>query len=76
MPKFKRYRVAQLFTHDGVVMTNDHEEQIRALPKEVRDRHIALGNLEEFESDEGPAVPLAASSATPSKSAPRPTTKE
>lgn len=67
MSKFKRYRVAHMFTHGGVVMTNDHEQEIRALPKEVRDRHVELGNLEEYDADEGPPVPLAEAQAAPVK---------
>jgi hypothetical protein len=69
MAKFKRYRVAHMFTHEGVVITNDHEEAIRAMPTEVRAHHVALGNLEEFEADEAPPVPLAEANArsTPAK---------
>lgn len=76
MSKFKRYRVASLFTHNGVVMTNDHEEEIRALPADVRDHHVKLGNLEEYESADPPTVPLAASDATPAAKAAKTTGKE
>jgi len=67
MSKYQRYRVAHLFTIDGVVMTNDHEEQIRALPRAVRDEQIRLGHLEEFEADQPPPVPLAEANATETK---------
>jgi hypothetical protein len=65
MSKIKRYRVAHLFTHEGRTYTNDDEAKIRELPTAVRAHHVERGNLEEYEADEKPPVPLAAANATP-----------
>lgn len=67
MPKVKRYRVARLFAHEGVTYTNDHEQAIRGLPVDVREHHVARGNIVEYEADEKPPTPLAEANATPKK---------
>lgn len=54
-----RYRVAHLFAHDGHTYTNDDEEAIRKLPREVRDRHIERGNLIEWDGPSLDAAPTA-----------------
>jgi hypothetical protein len=72
MAKFKRYRVAHMFNYQKpgggeVFITNAHEEEIRAMPKEVRDDYIGQGLIVEYDPDEGPPVPLTEANATPAK---------
>lgn len=45
----QRYRVMKFFAHEGEIMTNDKEDEIKALPRKVRDHHIERGNLLEWD---------------------------
>lgn len=60
-----RYRVKKLFAYEGKTITNNDEEAIKKLPRDVRDHHIERGNLVEWDDKKTVTPPVKGQAPTP-----------